>query len=82
MTTITPTLFLGARDASPNWADLIPVDTAGDAYTVIRSGHSALLPPGAWEEAAGTLRLLGGNEELVALRLKQAGYTSKVTSIS
>jgi hypothetical protein len=41
--------------------------------TAIKSGHSALLPAGAWGEAAAVLRGFGAPEDHIAFRLEMAG---------
>lgn len=71
---ITTRLFLGPPEAAGLLRDLIPVETAGDAMTAIQSGHSALLPAGAWELAAAVLRGFGASEEHITFRLEMAGY--------
>jgi hypothetical protein len=73
MVAITPTLYLGPAEDAAGRDDMIPVETADGAYTAIRSGFRALLPPGAWREAAGTLERLGASPSWIEERLELAG---------
>lgn len=70
---ITTRLFLGPPEAALRLRDLIPVQSVSDAMTAIQSGHSALLPAGAWDEAAAVLRAFGADEEHIRFRLDMAG---------
>src|SRR5207253_2951329 len=70
---ITERLFLGPPEAAVVFADLIPVDNASDAITVIKCGHSALLPKRAWDMAGEVLRRCGATEEHIAFRLGMRG---------
>jgi hypothetical protein len=70
---VTTRLYLGPPEAAAIWPDMIPVETAADAVTVIMSGHSALLPELAWEVAEEVLRRFGASEEHIAFQLGSAG---------
>ena len=71
--TITPTMFMGRPEAAEIWLDMIPVDNASDALTVVMCGHKALLPPGAWDVAADVLRRFGATEEWIHFILDRCG---------
>lgn len=64
-TAITVALYLGPPEDAYGHDNMIPVDSAGDALTVIRSGHSALLPPGSWAAAADVLGRLGADTDQI-----------------
>lgn len=57
--TITETLYLGPPEAAASHSRLLPVETANDALTVIKSGFYALLPPESWATASDVLTQLG-----------------------
>lgn len=69
---VTPTLMLGEHGSAAHLSKSTYVVTAGDAYTAIKSGLIAVLPPGHWDVAGQTLRLLGASEEVIADRLHVA----------
>lgn len=71
--TITPTLFLGPPEAAEGRERMIPVRTADEALTAIRSGHQALLPADGWNDAAAVLRYFGADDEYIGYRLKMSG---------
>lgn len=75
--TVTPTMFLGPAEAAASREHLIPVTTARDAVTVIKSGHRALLPAGAWDEAAAVLRIFGANEKWIEFKLAMSGRAAR-----
>lgn len=70
---ITERLFIGPPEAAYGFADMLPVEDASDAMTAIRSGHSALLPPGRWDLAAAVLKGFGADDEHVAWLFQVAG---------
>ena len=71
--TITPRLLMGPAEAAAVWPGVLPVEDPGDAITAMRSGHTALLPPGRWDVAAEVLRLCGCTEDWVQFTLDRAG---------
>jgi hypothetical protein len=72
MIPLTVKLFLGPPEAASIRADLIPVETASDAVTVIKCGHAALLPADGWDEAAAVLRKFGADEDWIEFRFRIA----------
>jgi len=69
---VTSRLFLGPPEAAGIWPDLIPVETAADARTVIMCRLSALLPPDAWDVAEEFLRLAGADAAHIDFVLRVA----------
>lgn len=78
MTVITESLFMGPPEAAVGSAQLLPVESASDALTVIKSGFQALLPPGSWAMAADVLMKLGAELGDVAwlFEVAQRGQSS------
>lgn len=73
---ITTTLYLGPPEAAYGREYMTPVQTASEAMTAIMSGLQALLPPGAWDEAAEVLRGFGAHPDHIEFRLEMAGKPS------
>jgi hypothetical protein len=71
--TVTPKLLMGPPEAAGAWPGIIPVESAGDAITAMRSGHTALLPSDSWELAGEVLRLCGADEDWIEFTLDRAG---------
>ena len=69
---VTPTLMLGAPGSGDHLSNVEYLETASDAASAIRSGLTAMLPPGSWDVAEETLRLLGADEIVIEDRLHVA----------
>lgn len=66
---VTPTLMLGEEGDAAHLEKALFVGTAGDAMTAIKSGFIAILPPGSWDIAGETLRLLGASKMVIEDRI-------------
>ena len=66
---VTPTLMLGPIEMWSHLSRTKACATAEAAVKHINRGGTAILPPGSWDMAGDTLRLLGANELIVEDRL-------------
>lgn len=51
---------------------IVSVDTPDEAHLVIEAGGTAVLPSGAWDDAATVLRLFGASEEHIRFQISAA----------
>lgn len=69
---VTPTLMLGEPGSADHLEKATYVDNSSDAFTAIKSGLIAVLPPGAWTTAAEALVKLEAEEWVIQDRIHTA----------
>lgn len=80
-TFVTSHLVLGDVPDSVS-GPIIRVESAPEAVVVIEHGGTAVLPGGAWDDAATVLRLLGADDEHIRSQIAMSkGEASSHTSL-
>ena len=69
MGVVTPSLLVGPVEEFSHLTTVTICETANDAFTMIRSGWTAVLPAGRWDLARETLKLLGASEYVIEDRI-------------
>jgi hypothetical protein len=64
--------MLGLPRSGDHLSKVVYLQTASAAAGAIRSGLTVILPPGSWDIAEETLRLLGADEMVITDRLHVA----------